>query len=108
VLEIDPITKEIAWQYDASMSKQPFWAFFSPIISSARRLPNGNTVIDEGIHGRIFQATREGGIVWEYMNPYFGPWSAIPHQEQRRMQINWVYRAQPVRYDWVPEGNVAR
>lgn len=43
VLEIDPIKKEIVWQYTASNSAQPDWAFFSSFISSARRLPNGNT-----------------------------------------------------------------
>jgi hypothetical protein len=104
VLEIDPITREIVWQYDASASKQPYWAFFSPIISSARRLPNGNTLIDEGIHGRIFQVTSDGEIVWEYVNPHFGTHTSIDHQERAQMAVNWVFRAQPVPYDWVPEG----
>ena len=104
VLEIDPITKDIVWQYDGSSSKQPYWKFFSPIISSARRLPNGNTLIDEGIHGRIFQVTPEGEIVWEYLNPHFGRQTGIRHQEEAEMMVNWIYRAQPVPYDWVPEG----
>ena len=104
VLEIDPITKEIVWQYDASSSNQPYWNFFSPIISSARRLPNGNTLIDEGIHGRVFQVTPDGEIVWEYVNPHFGKHTGIRHQEEAQMMVNWVFRAQPVPYDWVPEG----
>ncbi len=48
VLEIDPLKKQIVWQYTAEDSQQPGWAFYSAFISSARRLPNGNTLIDEG------------------------------------------------------------
>ncbi len=46
------------------------WSFFSSFVSSARRLPNGNTLIDEGMDGRLFQITAGGDIVWEYLNPY--------------------------------------
>ena len=75
ILEIDPVAREIVWQYDASRSGMPFWAFYSSFISSARRLPNGNTLICEGMHGRFFQVTREGEIVWEFVNPRYGEWS---------------------------------
>jgi len=103
ILEIDPITKQIVWQYDGSASGQPFWGFFSSFISSARRLPNGNTLICEGMNGRLFQVTRDGEIVWEYVNPHFGEWS-IHHLKVGGASSNWVYRAQPVPYDWVPDG----
>ncbi|MFC0604709.1 aryl-sulfate sulfotransferase [Winogradskyella pulchriflava] len=43
--------------------------FFSGILSSAQRLPNGNTLICEGINGRIFEITPSESIVWEYINP---------------------------------------
>ncbi len=33
---------------------------------------NGNTFIDEGGKGRFFEVTKEGKIVWEYLNPYRG------------------------------------
>jgi hypothetical protein len=49
----------------------PDWGFYSSFISSARRLPNGNTLIDEGMNGRIFQVTNKGEIAWEYISPYF-------------------------------------
>ena len=45
--------------------------FHSNIISGARRLPNGNTLITEGFFGRMFQVTPEGEVVWEYINPEF-------------------------------------
>ncbi len=100
VLEIDPIKKEIVWQYDAEDSDQAPWTFFSSFISSARRLPNGNTLICEGMTGRIFQITPQGEIVWEYVSPYFGRRAF----GEREVRTNFVYRAQPVPYDWVPVG----
>ena len=103
VLEIDPVSHEIVWQYDASRTGRPFWTFFSSFISSARRLPNGNTLICEGMHGRLFQVTPEGQIVWEYINPIFGQW-ADHDVESGGSQSNYVFRAQPIPYDWVPEG----
>lgn len=98
VLEIDPVTKQIVWQYSAASNHLPGWTFHSPFISSARRLPNGNTLIDEGINGRFFQVTPGGDIVWEYVSPFVGPYlsGAVG------VKSNWVYRAQPVPYDWVP------
>jgi hypothetical protein len=98
VLEIDPITLEVVWQYtpeeggfvlplDASR-------FYSPFISSAQRLANGNTLITEGSDGRIFEVTREHALVWEYISPYWG---------QGRLNLNLVYRAYRAPYDWVPQ-----
>ena len=41
-------------------------------MGNAQPLPNGNTLINEASFGRFFEVTREGQIVWEYVNPYFG------------------------------------
>lgn len=102
VLEIDPISRDIVWQYDASCSGRPFWTFYSSFISSARRLPNGNTLICEGMNGRLFQVTAGGDIVWEYVNPIFGKWTDHDVDSGGSMS-NWVFRAQPIPYDWVPD-----
>jgi hypothetical protein len=67
VIEIDPRTNEIVWEY----KELPYYNFYSPHISGARRLPNGNTLVTEGAFGRMFQITKEGEIVWEYINPVF-------------------------------------
>jgi len=83
VLEIDPATKNIVWKYQET----PVSNFFSPYISNAQRLPNGNTLINEGWFGRFFEVTPEGAVVWEYINPYFGG-SARPQE-----QTNQVFRA---------------
>jgi hypothetical protein len=101
VLEIDPVSKKIVWQYSGLDSSSPLWSFGSSFISSARRLPNGNTLIDEGMNGRIFQVTPEGEIVWEYVNPWF---TREALGEGRPVNTNWVFRAQPVPFDWVPDG----
>ncbi|HEX4024004.1 MAG TPA: aryl-sulfate sulfotransferase [Steroidobacteraceae bacterium] len=100
VLEIDPISRQIVWQYTAGDSDRPAWDFYSAFISSAQRLPNGNTLIDEGMNGRFFQVTPKGEIVWEYVSPYFAPspLGAGP------VVSNYVYRAQLVPYDWIPAG----
>ena len=102
VLEIDPVSRQVVWQYTAEDSGQPSWAFRSTHISAARRLPNGNTFIDEGQSGRLFQVTRDGDIVWEYVNAY--PRIGKDPVNGKATQNHQLYRAQPVPLDWVPEG----
>ena len=104
ILEIDPITEQIVWQYDATKSGMPFWSFYSSFISSARRLANGNTLICEGMYGRVFQVTPDGEIVWEFVNPHYGEWAqhAMNVTDFGGEQVNWVFRAQPIPNDWLP------
>src|SRR5437773_9574032 len=66
VIEVNPATNEIVWKYQDS----PAWNFFSPRMGCAQRLPNGNTLITESSFGRLFEVTKEGEIVWEYVNPF--------------------------------------
>jgi hypothetical protein len=100
VLEIDPVKRQIVWEYTGSDSNAPEWSFYSSFISNVRRLPNGNTFIDEGMNGRFFQITPAGEIVWEYVSPYFAAQPFGP--AGKKVQTNAVYRAQPVPYDWAP------
>ena len=86
VLEIDPVTLKLVWSY-TSLN------FFSMNISSAQRLPNGNTLITEGFPGRIFEVTEKSEIVWEYM--------VAPAKAGRRS--NALYRAYRIPYAWVPQ-----
>jgi hypothetical protein len=67
VIEVDPKTDKIVWRYRDT----PFYNFYSPYISGAQRLPNGNTLITEGNLGRLFEVTTTREVVWEYINPYF-------------------------------------
>lgn len=104
VIEIDPVKKEIVWQYTGESTGRPGWTFSSTFISSARRLPNGNTLIDEGMNGRLFQVTPAGKIVWEYVSPFFAETPVGGATRGVQVNSNWVYRAQPVPYDWAPAG----
>jgi hypothetical protein len=86
VLEINPVTLELVWSYTNAR-------FYSSNISGAQRLPNGNTLIAAGAGGRMFEVTKEGAIVWEYMYPQFsGPNAA-----------NAVYRAYRIPYAWISQ-----
>lgn len=44
--------------------------FSSPPISSAQRMPNGNTLICSGAQGWIFEVTNAGQKVWQYFNNF--------------------------------------
>ena len=84
VIEVNPATNEIVWKYqDANR-------FYSDRISNAQRLPNGNTLINEGMFGRFFEVTPAGEVLWEYVNPYFGP-ASRPAQTQTNSVFR-VYR----------------
>ena len=66
VIEVDPGSNEIAWEYRGD----PPISFYSYHISGSERQPNGNTLICEGAPGRIFEVTPGKEIVWEYINPF--------------------------------------
>jgi outer membrane protein assembly factor BamB len=86
VLEIDPVTLKLMWSYTSP-------TFFATNISGAQRLPNGNTLVTEGPDGRLFEVTRDGAIVWEYVFPLFtGP-----------RATNSVYRGYRLPYGWIPQ-----
>ena len=97
ILEIDPVKLKLVWQYTPTEAGhlQPFHShhFYSPFISSAQRLPNGNTLITEGSDGRLLEVTAEHETVWEYISPYWG----------EQFRLNMIYRAYRVPYDWVPQ-----
>ena len=99
IIEFNPVDKTRVWEYSAATMKvspgqHGYKFFFSPYISIAQRLPNGNTLIDEGACSRIFEVTPMGEIVWEYRSPYgYAP----------AMKANTTYRAYAVPYEWVPQ-----
>ncbi|OGO35721.1 MAG: thioredoxin [Chloroflexi bacterium RBG_16_57_8] len=100
VIELDPVSLDIVWQY--SPKEAGFVVpmagnkFYSSIVSSAQRLANGNTLITEGVDGRVFEVTKEHEIVWEYVNPRFESYGAGG-------KVNLVYRAYRLPYEWVPQ-----
>jgi len=55
-----------SWGYTAPDK----YSFYSAFMSGAQRLKNGNTLITQGMQGRIFEVTPESEIVWDYLGPY--------------------------------------
>ena len=66
ILEFNPLSQEVVWRYGGS-DESPF---FTPLQGYVQRLENGNTLVTETFQGRIFEVSREGRIVWEYLNPH--------------------------------------
>jgi len=89
VLEVNPKTGEIEWQYKDSDLQN----FYSAICGSAERLPNGNTLICESAKGRIFEVTPEKQMVWEFISPFYG-------FKERLGWTNLIFRAHRYGYDY--------
>jgi hypothetical protein len=66
VVEIDAASGDVKWK-----SPKPTLGrkHYSDFVAGAQRLPRGNTLVTDGANGRIFQMTRDGEIVWEYVSP---------------------------------------
>ncbi len=98
VLEFNPVTLEIVWQYTASTAGfvpvSEDSKFYSHYSSGAQRLPNGNTLIYENTYGRVIEVTGEHEIVWEYINPY---------SENEKAFSSRMFRAYRFPYEWVPQ-----
>jgi hypothetical protein len=65
VIEVDPVTLEVTWEYRAD----PPESFHTKWRGSSQRLANGNTLICESDKGHVFEVTPEGDTVWELWNP---------------------------------------
>ena len=97
IIEMNPHTEKIVWEYKG---KGLFgWRFFSGVVGGAQRLPNGNTLITDGLEGRIFEVNKQNETVWEYINPYFT-------DEQNENALFKAYRYSPSEIDW-PEKLIA-
>ena len=65
VIEVDPASGKIVWQYAANGSN----SFFSYRQGAAERLPNGNVLVTSTHQGHLFEVTPAGEVVWEFVNP---------------------------------------
>jgi hypothetical protein len=91
VVEVNPVNKEIVWKYEATawgerVTQQGH--FFSNYVGNAQRLPDGNSFIVEGWPGRLFEVTKEGEIVWEWLSPWIPEPPTSPPGP-----LNHIYRA---------------
>ena len=88
VVELDPKTDEIVWEYKAN----PPSDFYSACCGGSERQPNGNTVIMETERGRMFEVTSKHEIVWEYVNPRYVPFvGRFTNMIWRVHRYSWDY-----------------
>ncbi len=100
VVEFNPVTKRKVWEYSALAvgvgENLADNLFYSPFISDAQRLPNGNTLINEGSSSRIFEVTPKKEIVWDYVSPYNAT-------EKGAYTAGYTYRSYAVPYEFFPQ-----
>ncbi len=84
VLELNPVTMKIVWQYRAS-------GFYTLSQGYVQKLPNNNILVTEAEKGRVFELTSDQEIVWEYYHMDIQNVSNSLHPENfgRRQ---WIYR----------------
>ncbi|MEH6536451.1 MAG: aryl-sulfate sulfotransferase [Psychroserpens sp.] len=83
----------LAAEYSYSDQSSTPSAFYSPILSSAQRLPNGNILICEGASGEIFELDSNENEVWRYVNPVSNVSGSITTQGDTAPLSNTVFRA---------------
>ncbi len=65
LLEVDPNDNRMAWEY-----KEYYWVdFYGAFMGNCQRLHSSNILISEAPTGRVFETTRKGDMVWEFVNP---------------------------------------
>lgn len=93
VLEFNPMTFEVEQEYVKKSGRIMLnrqgenHRFYSPTLCNVQRLPNGNTLVIEGLSGRIFEITPKNEVIWEWVTPD---------------KKDFIYRAYRVPPEWVP------
>ncbi len=79
ILEIEPPIDGYQYYINGTEPFSPdtaLWSFsgdfFSSIMSGAKRLPNGNTLVTVATEMRIFEVSTEGVVLWDYVHDGFG------------------------------------
>ena len=65
VIEFSPKTNTVVWEYQGPQSRplRSVW------MGRQQLLRNGNILITDSASGRLLEVTRNGELVWEYINP---------------------------------------
>jgi hypothetical protein len=92
VVEVNWKKSEMVWSYEGPEGGTLKMLFFSSMYSNCQRLPNGNTLICEGMTGRIFEVTPYQTLVWEYVNAFPGPEKVVSPAESRSYPVYGAYR----------------
>ncbi|WP_108802977.1 aryl-sulfate sulfotransferase [Aquimarina sp. Aq107] len=92
------LPSEPEWSYTNESNPEEF---FSPLISSAYRLDNGNTLITEGTKSKIFEINPEKEIVWEYISPYRNDIILSQGDTNTGAAASWIFRGKRYTFDYV-------
>ena len=96
LIEIDPATKEVVWSFEGT-GNQPFYA---KARGEQELLPNGNILISDPHHGRVFEIAPGAGnrTVWEWINMTKPGLVGLVTDVQRvpRASVDWLDKSCPV------------
>ena len=92
VVEVDWKKGEMVWSYEGPEGGMLKMLFFSSMLSNCQRLPNGNTLVCEGMTGRIFEVSSFQTLVWEYVNAFPGKETVSLPSESRSYAVFGAYR----------------
>lgn len=82
--------EKLHWSYVAKDTI----SFYGSFISGAHRMKNGNTFINEGPKGRLFEVSPSGEILWEYHIPFRGEIRKLNGDPKNFMQMTFsAFRA---------------
>lgn len=85
ILEIDPRTDEIVWRYQAEDPKE----FHCRSGGACQWLAGGHVLVTDSRNSRLFEITRDGDVVWDFLNP------ALDTDRRRRSTIKSARRLSP-------------
>ncbi len=83
------------WRYVAEDRK----SFYSPFISGVERLPNGSTLITEGVSGRLLEVASDGKLLWEWSNTYGGEEEPKDDSPSSRVPPKALFRVSKIPLD---------
>jgi len=97
VIIVNTKTNEIEWEYES-------WdegSFYSERQGAAQLLPNGNFLVTSSQEGQVFEVTKKGDIVWDFVNPMIKDRpNCTLHDDDKNVQIqhnnyysNMIHRA---------------
>lgn len=69
VIEMDPKTNKIVWQFAPSFSWTWPGSFYAAFQGGAQKLPNGNFFVTSTMNAHLFEVTPDKKVVWEFINP---------------------------------------
>jgi hypothetical protein len=72
VLEMDPKTGKIVWQFGPPMGWTWPNSFYASFQGGAQKLLNGNFLVTSSMYGHLFEVTPDKKIAWEFVNPVAG------------------------------------